>query len=67
MIEKCWCDKTYKIGSKTKHHHSQSHIGLEKCIILKHAMQNPNFLVIDEIFNEDITDHNKKFDSFVVR
>ena len=61
------CDKTNKIESKSKHHHSQSHIGLEKCIIVKHTMQKPNFLVIDETFNEHITDHIKKFDSFLVR
>ena len=61
------CDKTIKIKSKTKHLQSLTHNEFEKCIRLKHTIQNPDFFDMAELFNEYITDHNKKFDLYFVK
>ena len=61
------CDTTIKIKSKDKHLQSLTHTELEKSIRIKHTIENPDFLDIDERFNGYITNHNKKFDFYLVQ
>ena len=34
---------------------------------IKHTIKNPNFFVINKIFNDYITNHNKKFNLFLIK
>ena len=61
------CDKTTKIRYKRKNLLSLTHIEFDKCINIKHTIENPNFFDIDEIFDVYITNHNKKFDLYLVK
>ena len=54
------CGKTIK--SKSKHLQCLTHNEFEKCIRMKHTIENPDFSFIDSIFNDYITNHNKNFD-----
>ena len=46
---------------KLKLNQCLTHNELGKSIRIKHKIQNSDFFDIDEIFNEFITKHNKKF------
>ena len=46
---------------------SVSHSQTEYHIQTKHAIENPNFLVIDEIFNDYITKHKRRYYSFRIK
>ena len=61
------CEKTTKIQSEDKRLQSLTHIEFKKCIRINHTIQNPDFFDIDEIFNGYILNHNKKFDSYLVK
>ena len=52
------CDGTTKIKSKSKHIRSLTQNEFENYILIKHAIQNPDFFDLNELFNECITDHN---------
>ena len=41
---------------------SLTHNEFEKCIRVKHIIQNPDFSDIESIFYEDITSQNKNFE-----
>ena len=43
--------------------HSQT----ENPFRIKHTIKNPNFFVIDKIYNDYITDHNKKYNLFLAK
>ena len=53
------CDETIQIKSKNKHLPGLTHNEFEKCIRKKHTKQNPDFLVIESLFDEYITDHSE--------
>ena len=50
------CDETNKIKIENKQH---THIEFEKCIRIKHTIENPDFVDIDIIFNDYSTNHDK--------
>ena len=43
------------------------HIQDKKCFRIKHTIKNPNFFVIDNIFIDYITNHDKKFNLYLVK
>ena len=45
---------------------SISQLQYEKCFRLNHTIKNPKFFDIDKIYNDFITNHNRKFDSYFV-
>ena len=53
-------DKTIEIKSKSKYLKSLTHEKFENQLRIKHTIQNPNFFDMDEVFNENITNYNKK-------
>ena len=57
-------DKTIKTKSKNKHFKSLTHNELEKCIRIKHTIENPDFLEIDKIVKVYNTKHIKKIDLY---
>ena len=61
------CDKTIKIKSVNEHLKSLSHSELDKCIRINHTIENPNFVIIDEIFYEYITNDHEKLDLYLVK
>ena len=58
-----YCDVCDKSKRNLK---SLTHNEFEKCVLIIHTMNSPSFIDIDEIFNEYIIDHNKKFDLWLV-
>ena len=60
-------DISIKIKSKSKHLHSLTHNELEKCIQINHTIEKLDFLDIEELFNNYINNHNKKFDLYPVK
>ena len=60
------CDKTIKINSQSKPLKSVTHNEFEKCVRIKHTIENPDFFALDSIFKDYITNHNKRFDLYVV-
>ena len=44
-----------------------THKELEKCIHIKHTIQNSDFFDIDSIFNEYITNHIKKLEKYFAK
>ena len=60
------CDGIIKIESKNKLLQSLTHNEFEKCIRKKHTNENLDFFDIDRIFNDYITNHNKKFVLYLV-
>ena len=61
------CDKSNKLKSKNKHLQSLTNNKPEECIRIKHTIQNSDFFDLDLIFNSYITNHNKTFDSYIVK
>ena len=61
------CDKTIKVKSKNNHFKSVSQIQNKKWFRINHTVKNPNFVDIDKIFNDYVTNHNKNFELFFVR
>ena len=61
------CDKTIKIKSKSKHLKSLNHNELEKCIRIKPSIKKPDFFDKDELFDNYITNHIKKFNLYLVK
>ena len=49
------CDKTTKLKPKHTHVKSLTHNPCEKRFRINHTIKNPNFLDLDRIFNEYIT------------
>ena len=65
-----YCDVVYniiEIKSKNKHLKSLTHNEFDKCIRTNHTIENPDFFDIDSIFNKYITNHNEKFDLYLVK
>ena len=54
------CDKIINLKSKDKHLNSITHIELEKSFRIYHSTENPNFLNVDDLYNDFINSHNKK-------
>ena len=61
------CDKSITIKSKSKQLSSLTHNELEKCIRINNAIKTPDFFEVDQIFNEEVTNHKKKFNLFLVK
>ena len=60
------CDKSVKIGSKKRHLKSQYHKSLNKSIICKYTVKNPNFFHLEDILQSYVDDYNKKFILYVI-
>ena len=56
------CDKTINFKTKRKHLQNLSHNEFDKGTQKKHKSENTDFSNIDELCNNYITKHNKKFD-----
>ena len=57
------CVKTGKKKSKSKHHQNLSYIihkYFQKFIRIKHTNEIPDFFDIDELYNKNVTNQNKK-------
>ena len=52
--------------SRSKHLQSLTHNKLEKCIRIKHTIENPDFFDLYEVFNNYITNH-KKIDFYLLK
>ena len=39
----------------------------EKQFRIKHTIENPNFFDIDKVFKENIANHNKKYQVFLIK
>ena len=61
------CDKTIKLKSKSNHLKTLTQDEFEKCIRIKHTIENPKIFGIVKIFNDYIIKHNKKFDLYLVK
>ena len=61
------CEKTIKLKSKNNHFESLTHIQYETSFRIKHTIQNPKFFDVDKLFSDSISDHNKKFDLYLVK
>ena len=61
------CDKTIKFPSKNNHLKSFTHIQYWKSFQLNQTVDNPYFFHIDKIFNNYITNHNKKFGFYLLK
>ena len=59
-------EEIFKLGSKNNHFISLTLIQYEKCIRINQSIKNPEFFDIDENFMAYITNHKKKFDSYLV-
>ena len=59
------CDKTIEMKTKINLASSRIHNKLEKCIHIKHTIENPDFSAIGSKFNEVITNYNKKCDLYL--
>ena len=55
------CDKTIEIESESKHLQSLTHNIFEGCIQTKRTIESPDLFDITALFNQYITNHNKKF------
>ena len=55
-----FCNKVIKLKSKNKLLKSNTHIELEKSVHATFSIENPNFFVIDDTYNEYINIHNTK-------
>ena len=62
-----FCHKTIENGSKRKYLQSLTHNKFEKSIWITHIIQNPDFFDLDSIFNEQITNHNKIIETYLVK
>ena len=59
---KYYCDISEKIiknNSKRKYIQSLTDDEIENCIRIKQTFQNPEIFMIDETYNENITNHKK--------
>ena len=63
---KC-CDKTFKFKSKKDNLKLLTHIEYGKCFRLYLTIKNPEFLDIDNIIDEYITNRKKCFSSCQIR
>ena len=61
------CDKTIKLKSKNSHLNSIIHNELAKSIHITHSVENPNFFDVDDIYNEFINVHNKKYYLYAIK
>ena len=61
------CDKTFEYKSKSKHLQSLTHEDFEKCIPINHTVENLEFFDVDEIFDKNITNHNKNFYLYFIK
>ena len=60
-------DKTIELKSKNKQYKSLTQKEHEKFFQINRTIQNPIFFGIDKVFNDYVTNHNKKFELFLVR
>ena len=60
------CDKSVKIKSKKKHLNSQLHKNLDKQVINRNGVENPDFIQIENILKNYARDYNKKFEFYMV-
>ena len=58
-----FCDKTMKLKTKNKHFRSLTHKDFERCKQKNYTNRNPNFLDVSIIYNDYITNHNKKLEA----
>ena len=56
------CDISGKIKSKKRHLNSQPHKHLDKQVINRYHVENPDFIQIENILKNYVHDYNKKFD-----
>ena len=59
------CNRTIESTSKRSRRCSKTRKRFEQCIRKKHTIQKPENFDIDEVFNEYITSHNKKLESYL--
>ena len=50
-----------------KHLQSSTHNEMDKCMRVKHTIENLIFFDTDELFNEYITNHNRKLDLYLIK
>ena len=60
------CDKSLKIKSKKKHLNSQLHKDLNKQVINRYRVENPDFFQIENKLKKYVPDYNKKFEFYAV-
>ena len=60
------CDKPIKIKSKCERLKSLSDIELDKCTPKLHTIKNTDFIGMDELFHEYISNHKKFFVLYLV-
>ena len=53
------CDKTIKLQSEKIQFKYLTYIQFEKCILINHTTDNPDFFDTDKTFEEYVTNHNK--------
>ena len=61
------CDETFKLESKNIHLKSFLYIQNKKSRRINQTIKNLAFFDIDRRFNEYITNHNKKFESYLLK
>ena len=61
------CDKTNKLKSKYNHFKSNSPIQFEKCFQKNYTINSLNFFELDKIYNNYITNHNKKYYLYFIK
>ena len=59
--------KQSKLNLKVKHLKNLNHNELEKCIRIKYSIKNPDSFDKDELFNNYVTNHIKKFIFYLVK
>ena len=61
------CEKTKNLISKNRLLQSNTSNEIEKCTEINHTIGNPDFLELNEINYDYITNHNKKVDLYLVK
>ena len=61
------CDKKLELESKNKHFKSFRHNDYGKCIQVNYTFQNPSFFDLVKIYNDYISNHNRKFKKILLK
>ena len=62
----CVCDKTIRNKSKNKNFRSRTQNELTQFIRINHTMENLDFFDNDGLFNDHITNHNKRLEFYLI-
>ena len=60
------CDIVIKPKRKYRHFKLNIHRGLDECKHIKHTIENPDIIEIDNVFHAYIIQHNKKYDYYLI-